>query len=51
MVQDGRLRIIIKICSDNRSYHEEWIRDLNYYMSNLNKLIKFEKEDIARIEK
>lgn len=30
MVQDNRLRIIIKISSDNRSYNEEWIRDLNY---------------------
>lgn len=43
MVRDSRLRIIIKISSDNRSYNEEWIRDLNYLLSNLNKLIRYEK--------
>ncbi|CAD8176209.1 unnamed protein product [Paramecium pentaurelia] len=50
MVQDSRLRIIIKISGDNRSYNEEWIRDLNYLQCNLNKLIKYEKQDIIKME-
>jgi hypothetical protein len=41
-----RLKKIIKICDDNKKQDEEWIRQLNYLLNNLRKMIKNEKVSI-----
>jgi hypothetical protein len=49
---DQKLRMtrIIEICETNKIQNEEWIRGLNFYLTNLKKAIKFEKEEIKNIE-
>lgn len=40
------MKKIIKICDDNKKQDEEWIRQLNYLLNNLRKMIKIEKISI-----
>jgi membrane-anchored protein YejM (alkaline phosphatase superfamily) len=49
--QRERMRRIIEICEINQIQNEEWIRGLNFYLTNLRKVIKSEKSDIKDTEK
>lgn len=42
---------IIDICELNSIQNEQWIRGLNFYLSNLRKMIKKEKSEISVLEK
>ena len=48
--QKSRMERIIEICEINKIQNEEWIRGLNFYLTNLKKAIKFEKDEIKVIE-
>jgi hypothetical protein len=48
--QKLRMQRIIEICETNKIQNEEWIRGLNFYLTNLKKAIKFEKEEIKNID-
>ena len=48
--QKKRLQRIIEICEINKIQNEEWIRGLNYYITNQRKVIKYERTDIKVIE-
>jgi hypothetical protein len=42
---------IIDICELNSIQNEQWIRGLNFYLSNMRKMIKKEKSEISVLEK
>lgn len=41
-----RIEKIVNLCHKNKSQNEEWIRDLTYLLTNYNKLIELEANDI-----
>jgi len=45
--QKSRLESIIKICLKNKKEDELYIRSLNYLLTNFNKMIQSERQDIA----
>lgn len=49
--QQKRMVRILDICEINRVQNEEWIRGLNFYQTNLRKMIKFENYEIKQIDK
>lgn len=46
-----RMQNILEICDLNSYENEKWIRGLNKLISNYEKMLKFEKEDLTRLEK
>ncbi|CAN5951092.1 unnamed protein product [Sphagnum jensenii] len=45
-----RLKIILKLCSENKTKNEEYLTSLNYLLQNLKKMIKWESSDMKRRE-
>lgn len=43
-----RIEKIVNLCHKNKSQNEEWIRDLTYLLTNYNKLIGLEVNDIRK---
>lgn len=41
-MQIERLESILKICGDNKTQNEDWIRNLNYLLTNFRKMIRIE---------
>ena len=48
--QKSRTVRVIEICEINQIQNEEWIRGLNFYLSNLKKVINTEKTELKEIE-
>ena len=49
LLQKERLKIILKLCSENKTKNEEYLASLNYLLQNLKKMISFEKENMKSI--
>jgi len=49
LLQKERLKIILKICSENKTRNEEYLASLNYFLQNLKKMINFEKDNMKLI--
>lgn len=49
LLQKERLKIILKLCSENKTRNEEYLASLNYFLQNLKKMINSEKENMKRI--
>lgn len=43
----NRLAVILKLCNQNKTQNEDWIRNLNFFQINLSKMIRWEEEAIA----
>jgi hypothetical protein len=50
LLQKERLKIILKLCSENKTKNEEYLTSLNYLLQNLKKMIKWETGDMKRRE-
>jgi hypothetical protein len=50
LLQKERLKIILKLCSENKTKNEEYLSSLNYLLQNLKKMIKWERNDMKRRE-
>lgn len=48
--QKSRTVRVIEICEINQIQNEEWIRGLNFYLSNLKKVIYTEKSELKELE-
>ena len=49
LLQKERLKIILKICSENKTRNEEYLASLNYFLQNLKKMTNFEKDNMKLI--
>ena len=41
LLQKERLKIILKLCSENKTKNEQYLASLNYLLQNLKKMINF----------
>lgn len=49
LLQKERLKIILKLCSENKTRNEEYLASLNYFLQNLKKMINSEKDNMKLI--
>jgi hypothetical protein len=49
LLQKERLKIILKLCSENKTRNEEYLAALNYFLQNLKKMINSEKDNMKTI--
>ena len=49
LLQKERLKIILKLCAENKTRNEEYLASLNYFLQNLKKMITWERNHIKEI--
>jgi hypothetical protein len=49
LLQKERLKIILKLCAENKIRNEEYLASLNYFLQNLKKMIGWERNNVKEI--
>lgn len=49
LLQKERLKIILKLCAENKTRNEKYLTSLNYFLQNLKKMIGWEKNNIKEV--